>query len=357
MEAAVQEQLRNRPAQFVDPSLILRVRMEGMLLEEDWANLGLTLLSSDDDRNIVLFSSAGDLAALIARLDAYDGPIPIGQAGRRYEGFVSRIESVGTLAPRDRLGIRFREAGFTEATDLQDGQIYTVDIELWDFGGRAARERKANEIETFIDNLAGEVHDRYIGPSITLLRASASGQALRPLLSMPEVASIDLPPLPDLEAYDLVRMELPDAPAIVPADADAPVIGVLDSGLNEHPFLAGSIAGLTAFPAALGMADVWGHGTRVAGVAAFGDLRGSRRANHSGLPRGSFPPRLFRTMVASTSGGHSRARCVRLSLSCAQISAAGSSSCHSVTSVHAMSPVGSDLGRPRLMNSPASSIF
>ncbi len=274
MEAAVQEQLRNRPAQFVDPSLILRVRMEGMLLEEDWANLGLTLLSSDDDRNIVLFSSAGDLAALIARLDAYDGPIPIGQAGRRYEGFVSRIESVGTLAPRDRLGIRFREAGFTEATDLQDGQIYTVDIELWDFGGRAARERKANEIETFIDNLAGEVHDRYIGPSITLLRASASGQALRPLLSMPEVASIDLPPLPDLEAYDLVRMELPDAPAIVPADADAPVIGVLDSGLNEHPFLAGSIAGLTAFPAALGMADVWGHGTRVAGVAAFGDLRG-----------------------------------------------------------------------------------
>ena len=61
MEAAVQEQLRNRPAQFVDPSLILRVRMVGMLLEEDWANLGLTLLSSDDDKNIVLFSSAVNL--------------------------------------------------------------------------------------------------------------------------------------------------------------------------------------------------------------------------------------------------------------------------------------------------------
>lgn len=64
MEAAVEEQLRNRPAQFVDPSLILRVRMNGMLLEEDWEALGLILLSSDEDRNIVLFSSAGDLAAL-----------------------------------------------------------------------------------------------------------------------------------------------------------------------------------------------------------------------------------------------------------------------------------------------------
>ncbi|MEF9606017.1 hypothetical protein O4J55_28310, partial [Paracoccus sp. PXZ] len=182
-----------------------------------------------------MFSSAGDLAALIQRLDAFDGPIPVGQASRRYEGFVSRIESVGTLAPRDRLGIRFREAGLTEAADLQDAQVYTVDIELWDFGGRAARERKADEIEAFITNTEGEVHDRYIGPSITLLRATASGQTLRPLLSVPEVAYIDLPPLPDLEAYDLVRMELPAAPPIQPADADAPVIGVLDSGLNEHP--------------------------------------------------------------------------------------------------------------------------
>jgi hypothetical protein len=274
VEAAVEAQLRNRPAQFVDPSLVLRVRMNGMLLEEDWQALGMALLSSDDDKNIVLFSSAGDLAALIQRLEAYDGPIPAGQASRRYEGFVSRIEDVGTLVPRDRIGIRFREAGLTDATDLRDDQVYTVDVEVWDFGGRAARQRKANEIEAFINAQNGEVHDTYIGPSITLLRASAAGNALRPLLSVPEIAYIDLPPLPDLEAVDLVTMELPDAPAILPADPDAPVIGILDSGLNEHPFLEGSIAGFTAFPTALGTADVWGHGTRVAGVAVFGDLRG-----------------------------------------------------------------------------------
>lgn len=273
VEAAIEAQIRNRPAQFVDPSLILRVRMNGLLLEEDWAALGLTLLSTDEDRNIVLFSSAGDLAALMQRLDAFDGPIPEGQVGRRYEGFVSRIESVGTLASRDRIGVRFREAGFTEAEDLQDDHVYIVDIEFWDFGGRAARERKANEIEAFITAENGEVYDIYIGPSITLLRVSALGRVLRPLMSVPEVAYIDLPPVPDLEAADLVLMELPNAPEIQPADAEAPVIGVLDSGLNEHPFLDGSIAGLTAFPASLGTADIWGHGTRVAGVAVFGDLR------------------------------------------------------------------------------------
>ncbi|WP_347233347.1 S8 family peptidase [Tabrizicola fusiformis] len=273
VEAAVEAQIRNRPPQFVDPSLILRVRMEGMLLEDEWEALGLTLLASDEDKNIVLFSSAGDLAALVQRLDAFDGPIPEGQRGRRYEGFVARIEGVSTLAPRDRLGLRLRQAGFTEATDLQDDQVYVVDIELWDFGVRGARERKATEIETFITAQMGDVYDVYIGPSITLLRAAASGRVLRPLLSVPEIAYIDLPPVPDLEAAELVRMDLQNAPAILPADENAPVIGVLDSGLNDHPFLAGSIVGQIAFPAALGAADVWGHGTRVAGVAAFGDLR------------------------------------------------------------------------------------
>ena len=155
VEEAVEAQQPDRPPQFVDPSLILRVQMHGMLLESDWEALGLTLLSSDDDRNIVLFSSEGDLTAFRQRLEAYDGAIPDGQRTRRYEGFVTRIENVGTLKPRDRLGVRLREAGFNKATDLQNAEAYTVDVELWDFGSRAARERKAREIEEFITGQDG----------------------------------------------------------------------------------------------------------------------------------------------------------------------------------------------------------
>lgn len=273
VEEAVQTQRESRPPQFVDPSLILRVQMQGMLLEDDWEALGLTLLSSDEDRNVVLFSSEGDLSAFLQRLEAYDGPIPEGQRGRRYEGFVTRIEEVGTLMPRDRLGIRLREAGLTEPEDLVSGEVYTVDIELWDFGGRPARERKAREIEDFITGSDAEVFDVYIGPSITIMRVRAPGRVLRPLLAVPEVAFIDLPPEPDLEASDFVQMTLEDAPEILPPEAGAPVIGVLDSGLNEHPFLEGIVAERTAFPPELGTADIWGHGTRVAGVALFGDLR------------------------------------------------------------------------------------
>lgn len=273
VEAAVHTQRQNRPAQFVDPSLILRVRMQGMLLENDWEALGLTLLSSDEDRNIVLFSSTGDLSAFLLRLEAYDGAVPEGQQGRRYDGFVTRIEEVGSLTPRDRLGVRIREAGFTEAEDLLNDENYTVDIELWDFGSRLARERKAAEIENCITGSAGEVFDVYIGPSITLMRVRASGGILRPLLGVPEVAFIDLPPEPDLDASEFVQMVLSDAPEVLPPEDGAPAIGILDSGLNEHPFLDGLVLERTAFPAELGTADVWGHGTRVGGVALFGDLR------------------------------------------------------------------------------------
>ena len=54
---------------------------------------------------------------------------------------------------------------------------------------------------------------------------------------------------------------------------DAPVIGIIDSGVNDHPLLAGAIVGAIGVPERLGTADDCGHGTRVAGVSLFGDLR------------------------------------------------------------------------------------
>lgn len=273
VDRAVAEQRRQRPAEFVDPSLILRVRMHGIPMEDDWGALGLTLLSSDDDHTLVLFSSSDELTEFRERLDAYEGPIPERQAGRRYAGFIDRIDDIGTLEPRDRLGIRLREAGFTEPGDFQDDQSYTIDIELWDFGNRDARSRKVEEIRTFIEAGAGEIFDAYIGPSITMVRARAAGSVFRPLLSVPEVAFLDLPPEPDLQAHELVTMALDDLPQIDPVDPEAPIIGILDSGLNAHPLLNDVVVASEGFPEELGTADVWGHGTRVGGVAVFGDLR------------------------------------------------------------------------------------
>lgn len=276
--AAVTTQQAAKPAAFVDPSLLLRVRLEGHIAEAEWERLGLSVVSSDEDRTVLLFSSTGDVTEFLSRLDAFDAPpVNDGQKSRNYAGLVGRIDGVGVLAPRDRLGPKLKAAGFTEVDDLRDDATYVLDVELWEFAGRPRRETKVEEIEQFLVSQGGAVYDTYIGPSITVMRVKATGRALRPLLNVPEVALIDLPPEPDIEAQQMIEVDVGTAPVVLAPMDGAPAIGVLDSGLNDHPMLAGLIVGRHVGEGIAETADIWGHGTRVAGVALFGDLRNAIR--------------------------------------------------------------------------------
>lgn len=272
LATAIASQRRQRPAAFIDPSLILRVQMSGMTMEEDWEALGLTLLSSDADKNLILFSSSDDLADFNERLNAYERAIPAGQRNPRYAGFVNRIDEIGAVEARDRIGIRLREEGFTDADDFNDDETYVLDIELWDIGRRDLRVSKIQEIARYIEGTGGEIFDQYIGPSISMLRAQATGEVVRVLLSVPEIAFVDLPPVPDVDHGDHLELEVGDLPELLPVDENSPIIGILDSGINRHPLLEDVIVGEIGVPDELGTADVWGHGTRVGGIAAFGDL-------------------------------------------------------------------------------------
>ncbi|WP_035698962.1 S8 family peptidase [Bradyrhizobium japonicum] len=285
LDAATQAQRGRRKPEFVDPSLILRVQMTGALLEEDWERLGLTVLSSDADRTLVLFSSNEDMQDFRARLDAYQRGAPPGQKHAPYNSFVAGIERIGSVEPRDRIGSRFQEEGFADFNDFVPQTSYLVDIELWDLGERRLRERKIEEVIRYVEARAGDVLDRYIGPSISMFRARLTGELIRTLLTIEEVATVDLPPAPDVTTAEALDLTLAEAPALNALAEDAPLIGIIDSGVNDHPFLADIVAGAIGVPADLGTADVWGHGTRVAGVAVFGDLRAQLAAG--ALQRGA----------------------------------------------------------------------
>ena len=97
--------------------------------------------------------------------------------------------------------------------------------------------------------------------------------------------TVDLPPAPDVTTAQAMDLTLTDVPPLSAVAEDAPLIGIIDSGVNDHPFFADIVAGSIGVPADLGTADVWGHGTRVAGVAVFGDLRGQLAAG--ALQRGA----------------------------------------------------------------------
>lgn len=271
---AIDVQVAQRRPEFIDPKLILSVSMATALLEKDWETLGLRVLSSDSDRTLVLCASQGDVEALRARLNAYSGG-PVGASrSAPYTGFVANIESISTVSPTDRIGRSLRAAGFVEPEDFQADQRYLLDIELWDVGVSALRTRRLNEIQALIHGYEGEEVCRYVGPSVSMLRFRGSGDLVRQVLLVSEVASVDLPPKADSETATLVELGLGDLPELMPDDEDAPLIGVIDSGISAHPLLRDIVVGQIGVPAALGTADEWGHGTAVSGVAVFGDLRG-----------------------------------------------------------------------------------
>jgi hypothetical protein len=296
---AVAEQQAAKPAAFVDPSLLLRVQVDGHIAESEWERLGLSVVSSDADRTVLLFSSTGDLTDFMDRLSKFDElPANPDQKNPNYAGLVGRIDGIGGLAPRDRLGPKIKAEGFTEAEELQDDVRYMLDIELWEFGTRPQREAKVAEIERFLIAQGGAVYDTYIGPSITVMRAEATGRGLRPLLGVPEIASIDLPPEPDLEAQPMVALDAGGVPLVLVPAEGAPIIGVLDSGVNDHPLLNGLVVGRHLGEGIVDAADVWGHGTSVAGAALFGDLRDA-------IPAGALEP-VGRLAVAKVVGDNGR---------------------------------------------------
>lgn len=81
LDTVVAEQQRRRRPELVDPSLILRGRMTGMMMEEDWERLGLTLLASDEDKTLILFASSNGLQSFRDRLQTYAQGTPPRQAG------------------------------------------------------------------------------------------------------------------------------------------------------------------------------------------------------------------------------------------------------------------------------------
>jgi subtilisin family serine protease len=265
----IQNERRNG---VTDPSLIFRVQMVGLPQEEDWEKLGLNVVEKKENGELILFSVASELTQLAERFDAYEGEIPAGQKNPPYNNFFASIEKIEDITPSEKIGPRLVNSGFDTLGAFLEATEYLIDLEIWDIADRLVRESRLEKIADFVGSEGGIVYDTYVGPSTAMLRAKCKGDLIRLLLNIGDVSVIDSPPIPDLKSEEMLDLTIAQIPEYNELAADAPIIGIIDSGLNAHPLLADITAGVLAFPKELGSADVWGHGTRVAGVAAFGDL-------------------------------------------------------------------------------------
>lgn len=273
IDAAAKEQLAIPKIEGIDPELILKVQLSAPIQEETWRAAGFKVLAQESGGILVLFTNDTELKGFRERLDEYQKGVQGDAKNPAYNQLFAAIDEVRNPSGPDRIGPRFRSEGKSSALDFDARANFTIDAELWDAPTQLDREVRVQKIVEHVEKAGGEILSRYIGLSgLIVLRARMRGSVLRTLIDLPVIARVDLPPIPDLGERDPPVVTADDMMAPAPS-AEAPLIGIIDSGSTDHPLLVPSLAASIGVPEALGTADIWGHGTKVAGVVAFGDVR------------------------------------------------------------------------------------
>ena len=214
---------------------------------------------------------------------------------------------------------------------LQKSQAYQIWDDLKDVREEQLRkfvEQHKGEILRIIDNVA---YDAAYLPDSFSVRVSISGDGLRDLvLNYPyifEVVEPDEIELPQNGQIDDPNDDGDDS--IMAPSSDAPKVCVIDSGIQEaHRLLRDAIdtenshSYLPNDPSVMDTVANGGHGTRVAGVALYGESipeDGAYQADFwvqnarvldefNGMPTRVYPPLLMEAIVARFHGGVGQTR-------------------------------------------------
>ena len=274
IDAAAAEQAALPSIAGIDPELILKVTLAKPIAEDIWRSAGFKVLAQEQGNILVLFTDDTEMREFRERLGQYQRGTAPDRQNPAYNTLFASITDIGGVTAVDRIGPRLRSDGISMVSNIDIRRLFTVDLELWDAPTQLDREVRVYRLVTYIESKGGEVQSRYVGSAgLIILRVRMSGAVLREVLTLPAVARIDLRPVPDLGERDAPVVTLQDVPPPSQPPVDAPVIGVVDSGSTEHPFLVPVLEASLGIPEALGTADIWGHGTKVAGIAAFGDVQ------------------------------------------------------------------------------------
>jgi hypothetical protein len=118
--------------------------------------------------------------------------------------------------------------------------------------------------------------DSYLndGVGLSLARFYLSSALVEEVAQLDQVARIDLLPRPLLEPAELFTIAAEDLPKPEGPSANAPIVGLIDSGVRSaHPLIGPALAGIETLTAEFADGeDESGHGTMVGGLILHGPL-------------------------------------------------------------------------------------
>ncbi len=285
----------------IQPHLVFRVPFsEGasidQLIESLQEQAGLEIVSVEPDRAVIAFRDDLDFREFNRTVETYStGPRINPKTGKPYKStnadFLEYIEpdQMRLWNREDRIGDRLKELIGEDGAGIDRSDRYIVDLELWHPGGSEGAKRALDEIRLFVeaDQADGERGvDIFPGQFIILAKVKVNGAKLDALLELDIVAEADLPPKPLFDPIRADRVTARDFPSPPRPPEDGPRLCIVDSGItSNHPLLANNVGHEEAvLTQTSSPADSHGHGTMVAGLAVFGDVRSSYESGQFASP-------------------------------------------------------------------------
>jgi len=235
---------------------------------------GIEIVSQEDKFVVLAFVTEAALKVFEARLTT------LAEGGRpTYPHILFALKGFDRWTEEDRKGWALRQEGWPEQSP------FAVDVELWPVSPSTEREETWQAFEAWLREQHIEKLDAVKQVHLILYRVRVDPAQAALLLSHRDVRLIDLPPRHGLE-ISVLQTDIQNFPPIPQPSPDAPGIVVLDSGLvSGHPLLAPAVGDAQSFLTDLGPEDEHGHGTHVAGIALYGNVK-------EALSAGTFSPAL-----------------------------------------------------------------
>jgi hypothetical protein len=228
--------------------------------------MGIHILSVAEGKKgfWIVFNDNDNLDTFKSKLADYGS-----EDGPKYD-FFNAIESFQNIPIDKKIGQNLKDNPLGETADF-------IDIELWKMSDPQKNETFIAQLkETYNDFSKFRITDTLITKSFVLLRVKLTNTIFEEIIELNEIARADRPALPHFNPFELTRPDISEIEFGTP-DNDATGILIIDSGIiSNHPMLENCVGGEENFQTGeTETHDTVGHGTAVAGCAAYGDIEKS----------------------------------------------------------------------------------
>ncbi len=216
----------------------------------------------------VVFSDDDTLSQFKSKLATYGS-----EEGHKYD-FFNAIDSFRDIPREKKIGKGLREKPLGETAEF-------IDIELWRMTDPQKNEQFINELkQTYSDWSQFRITDTLISKTFVLLRIKLSAAVFDEIIELKEISRADRPSVPRFNPFEYTRPDISNMEFHEPDEAAHGIL-IIDSGIiSNHPMLERCIGGEENFQAGEPqIQDTVGHGTAVAGCAAYGDIESCLETN------------------------------------------------------------------------------